>query len=94
MLDFRFSARETEYRDRVKAFLASHVAPADAAYHHEVASGDRWAPVAMLEPLKAKAQAAGREVIRVSFGRTTTAAEVDAFVAAWRQMARTTRRAA
>ena len=39
-------------------------------------------------------EAAGREVIRVSFGRTTTAAEVDAFVAAWRQMARTTRRAA
>jgi cysteine desulfurase len=38
--------------------------------------------------------AAGREVIRVSFGRTTTEAEVDAFVAAWRHMARTTRRAA
>lgn len=38
--------------------------------------------------------AAGREVIRVSFGRTTTEAEVDAFIAAWRQMARTTRRAA
>ncbi len=59
MLDFRFSARETEYRDRVKAFLASHVATADAAYHHEVATGDRWAPVAMLEPLKEKAKAAG-----------------------------------
>ena len=38
--------------------------------------------------------AAGREVIRVSFGRTTTGADVDAFIAAWRQMARTTRRAA
>ena len=37
---------------------------------------------------------AGREVIRVSFGRTTSEAEVDAFIAAWRQMARTTRRAA
>jgi len=39
-------------------------------------------------------EGAGREVIRVSFGRTTTGADVDAFVAAWRQMARTTRRAA
>ncbi len=39
-------------------------------------------------------EGAGREVIRVSFGRTTTGAEVDAFIAAWRQMARTTRRAA
>lgn len=59
MLDFRFSARETEYRDRVTAFIAEHVAPADHDYHREVASGDRWAPVAMLEPLKEKAKAAG-----------------------------------
>jgi len=59
MLDFRFSARETEYRDRVAAFIADHVAPADHAYHREVASGDRWAPVAMLEPLKEQAKAAG-----------------------------------
>ena len=36
-------------------------------------------------------EAAGREVIRVSFGRTTTDAEVDAFVAAWRGVARATR---
>ncbi|WP_200870476.1 aminotransferase class V-fold PLP-dependent enzyme [Sphingomonas sp. RIT328] len=36
----------------------------------------------------------GREVIRVSFGRDTDTAAVDGFVAAWRQMARTTRRAA
>ena len=35
---------------------------------------------------------AGREVIRVSFGRTTSEAEVDAFIAAWRVMARETRR--
>lgn len=59
MLDFRFSARETEYRDRVAAFIAEHVASADQAYHREVATGDRWAPVAMLEPLKEKAKAAG-----------------------------------
>jgi acyl-CoA dehydrogenase len=59
MLDFRFSAREAEYRDRVAAFIAEHVAPADHAYHAEVARGDRWAPVAMLEPLKEKAKAAG-----------------------------------
>jgi len=34
----------------------------------------------------------GREVVRVSFGRTTTAAEVDAFVVAWRDAARQARR--
>ncbi|MDN4630400.1 aminotransferase class V-fold PLP-dependent enzyme [Sphingomonas sp. PsM26] len=32
-----------------------------------------------------------REVIRVSFGRTTTAADVDRFVAEWRKIARTAR---
>ncbi len=36
-------------------------------------------------------EAASREVIRVSFGRTTTADEVDAFIAAWRDVARATR---
>lgn len=36
-------------------------------------------------------EAASREVIRVSFGRTTTEAEVAAFVGAWRAMARATR---
>ncbi|SEM43601.1 cysteine desulfurase [Sphingomonas gellani] len=35
---------------------------------------------------------AAKEVIRVSFGRTTTQAEVDAFIAAWRTMARATNR--
>ncbi|MFS0771483.1 cysteine desulfurase family protein [Sphingomonas sp. 1P08PE] len=37
-------------------------------------------------------EAAGREVIRVSFGRSTTMAEVEAFVAAWRVVARATGR--
>ena len=37
-------------------------------------------------------EAASREVIRVSFGRTTDAAHVDAFIVAWREMARATRR--
>lgn len=37
-------------------------------------------------------EGAGREVIRVSFGRTTTEAELAAFVGAWRAVARDTRR--
>ncbi|GGB34954.1 cysteine desulfurase [Sphingomonas metalli] len=37
---------------------------------------------------------AGREVVRVSFGRTTSEAEVDAFIAAWREVARSARRVA
>lgn len=38
------------------------------------------------------ADTATREVIRVSFGRATTATDVDAFIAAWRAMARATGR--
>ncbi|WP_375403625.1 cysteine desulfurase family protein [uncultured Sphingomonas sp.] len=37
---------------------------------------------------------AGREVVRVSFGRDTTEAEIDAAVAVWRDIARTARRIA
>ena len=37
-------------------------------------------------------EAASREVIRVSFGRTTGAGELDAFIAAWRDIARSARR--
>lgn len=36
-------------------------------------------------------EAAAREVVRVSFGRTTTAAEVDAFAAEWRAIGRSAR---
>ena len=39
-------------------------------------------------------EAASREVVRVSFGRTTTAEHVEAFVAAWRDVARAARRIA
>lgn len=34
----------------------------------------------------------GREVVRVSFGRTTGETEIDRFIAAWRDVARATRR--
>ena len=36
-------------------------------------------------------EAASREVIRVSFGRSTTEHDIDAFIAAWRTMARAVR---
>ena len=36
-------------------------------------------------------EAASREVVRVSFGRTTSEADVNRFIQAWRQAARETR---
>jgi cysteine desulfurase len=35
-----------------------------------------------------------QEVVRVSFGRSTTRAELDAFIAAWREIAASLARAA
>jgi cysteine desulfurase len=36
-------------------------------------------------------ESSSREVIRISFGRTTTDADIDAMIAAWRDLARATR---
>ncbi len=58
-MDFRLNEREAAFRDRVAAFIACHVAPRDHDYYREVATGERWTPVAMLEPLKEQARAAG-----------------------------------
>ncbi len=44
---------------RLRAFMAEHIYPNDARYYAQVAEGDRWAPVPLLEELKPLARAAG-----------------------------------
>jgi alkylation response protein AidB-like acyl-CoA dehydrogenase len=59
-MDFTFSERQIEWRDRVRAFMAEHVLPAQSRYHAEIAEGPtRWKPVPVIEELKQKARAAG-----------------------------------
>jgi acyl-CoA dehydrogenase len=53
------SKRADELLEQVKAFMDSHIYPNEDRYHDEVAAGDRWEPVPVLEEAKAKAKEAG-----------------------------------
>ncbi|MCH9826682.1 MAG: acyl-CoA dehydrogenase family protein [Gammaproteobacteria bacterium] len=62
-MDFAYSERCQQYRERVSRFMDDHVFPAEAAFFAEVEanrkSGNAWIPTAVVESLKEKAQAAG-----------------------------------
>jgi acyl-CoA dehydrogenase len=58
-LDFDLTERQAFFRDRVRQFVAEHVRPRVADYHRELASGDRWAPLKVIEELKPLARDAG-----------------------------------
>ena len=58
-MDFDLTERQSFFRDRVRLFLEEHVRPRVADYHHQIASGDRWQPIALIEELKPKALKAG-----------------------------------
>ena len=54
---FEFSERSKELQKRVSGFMDEHVFPNEGLYGEQVASGDRWQPVEIVEDLKAKARA-------------------------------------
>ncbi len=58
-MDFTLTEREALYRDRVRAFIETHIRPRMADYKAQIAAGDRWQPVDVIEELKPKAKAAG-----------------------------------
>jgi acyl-CoA dehydrogenase len=53
------SARSRDLAVRLTAFMESHVYPNEATFRAQVADGDRWSTVPILESLKAKARGAG-----------------------------------
>jgi acyl-CoA dehydrogenase len=55
---FTPSARARDLHDRLTAFMAEHVYPAEPTYHEQVRQ-NRWRPPPVIEELKAKARAAG-----------------------------------
>lgn len=57
-MDFGYSPKVKELRERVDAFMQEHVFPAEATFHQQVNEGDRWQPTAIVEELKEKARAA------------------------------------
>ncbi|MBP6899430.1 MAG: acyl-CoA dehydrogenase family protein [Burkholderiaceae bacterium] len=62
-MDFAYSAKTEQYRERLNAFMDQHIFPAEQAYADELAAntaaGKRWTPLQVIEDLKPKARAAG-----------------------------------
>jgi len=62
-MDFAYSPRTLEMRERLQAFMAEHVFPNERTYAEQLAAntaaGKRWTPLPIIEELKAKARAAG-----------------------------------
>jgi acyl-CoA dehydrogenase len=56
-MDFEYSPKVKALQKRVGAFMDNHVYPNQKRYKEEVAAGDRWQPVAVIEELKTKARA-------------------------------------
>ena len=58
-MDFDLTERQAFFRDRVRAFIDEHVRPRVGDYHRQIATGDRWQPIQLIEELKPVARKAG-----------------------------------
>jgi len=58
-VEFTYSDKVKALQEKLGAFMDAHIYPNEEPYEREVASGDRWQPVALMETLKAEAKAAG-----------------------------------
>jgi acyl-CoA dehydrogenase len=58
-MSFEHSAKSKDLQQRLTAFMDEHIYPNEKVYKRQVAEGDRWQPVGIIEELKPKAKAAG-----------------------------------
>jgi acyl-CoA dehydrogenase len=58
-MDFELSPRTKEYQERILAFMEQHIYPNESVFHEQVADGDRWGGVPIIEELKEKARQEG-----------------------------------
>ena len=58
-MDFTQTDRELDFQRRVRDFMQDEVRPSAGDYARELASGDRWSALPVIDRLKAKAKAAG-----------------------------------
>ena len=58
-MDFSLAPAETQWRDKVRAFIDAEVRPRAPQYYREQAEGERWKVLPVVEELKEKARAAG-----------------------------------
>jgi acyl-CoA dehydrogenase len=58
-MDFEFSQKVQDLRERLLAFMDAHIYPNEALYRQQIDEGDRWEPPALLADLKIRAAEAG-----------------------------------
>jgi acyl-CoA dehydrogenase len=58
-MHFDYTPKTQSYIDRVSAFMDKHIYPNESRYLEEIATGDRWAHLQLIEELKPIARAAG-----------------------------------
>ncbi len=58
-MQFEHSTKVQDLQAKVAAFMDQHVYPNEKLYYEQIAAGDRWQPVEIIEQLKPKARAAG-----------------------------------
>ncbi len=58
-MNFNYSAKTEELRQRLRAFMDENIYPNEKKYHEEINAGDRWQPLQIIEDLKAKARREG-----------------------------------
>ncbi|MSQ59781.1 MAG: acyl-CoA dehydrogenase [Betaproteobacteria bacterium] len=56
-MEFNYSAKVQKLQAELTAFMDEYIYPNEAVYHAQVAQGDRWQPVAIIEELKKHAKA-------------------------------------
>lgn len=58
-MHFAHSEKVEELRKKLTAFMDQYIYPNEHLYYRQIAEGDRWQPVRIIEELKPKARAAG-----------------------------------
>ena len=58
-MDFKYSKKSSEYRDRVAKFMQNHVYTNEQNIVNEISQGNRWDTVELIETLKRRAKSEG-----------------------------------
>jgi acyl-CoA dehydrogenase len=58
-MNFDYSPKVKDLQKKLTAFMDEHIYPNERRYHEEIAEGDRWQPIPLIEELKPKALKAG-----------------------------------
>jgi len=58
-MHFAHSEKVEELRQKLSEFMDEHIYPNERLYYQQIAEGDRWQPIPIIEELKPKARAAG-----------------------------------